>query len=103
MESLLRGPDKKDMQRFHAAAGVVLQGEKMKVGDGVSASSSGKGKVQSSTACNIQWLLVATQGQGYRFLWYKKGGGDDLKYETKNYVLGRGRGPITASVKKAEI
>ena len=54
LESLLRGPDKKDMQRFHAAAGVVLQGEKMKVGDGVSASSSGKGKVQSSTACNIQ-------------------------------------------------
>ena len=59
LESLLQGPDKKDMQRFHAAAGVVLQGEKMKVGDGapVASPSGGKGKVQSSTACNIQWLL----------------------------------------------
>ena len=49
LESILEGPDRKDMQRFHAAAGVVLQGEKLK-GD----VAANKGKVQSSTACNIQ-------------------------------------------------
>uniref|UniRef100_A0A7M5U6V4 Kinesin-like protein 6 n=2 Tax=Clytia hemisphaerica TaxID=252671 RepID=A0A7M5U6V4_9CNID len=49
LESLLQGPDKKDMQRFHAAAGVVLQGEKLNK-DAV----ANKGKIQSSTACSIQ-------------------------------------------------
>ena len=49
LEDILHGPDKKDMQRFHAAADVVLKGEKLK--HDVTAN---KGKIHSSTACSIQ-------------------------------------------------
>ena len=49
LEALLHGPDRKDMQRFHAAAGVVLQGEKLNKD-----VTANKGKIQSSAACSIQ-------------------------------------------------
>lgn len=49
VQSILKGPDKADMQRFHAAADVVLKGEKLR-----KETVANKGKVPTSTACTIQ-------------------------------------------------
>ena len=42
IEAILQGPDRKDMQRFAAAANVVLTSEKV------------RGKTPTSTACSMQ-------------------------------------------------
>jgi len=55
IEGILYGPDKVDMQRFHAAADVVLGvGKIPKLKDGEEGGSGGGAKVQGSTACVMQ-------------------------------------------------
>ena len=49
MESILFGVDKTEMQRFHAAADVVLKGEKVR-----KETVANKGKVNASRACVLQ-------------------------------------------------